>query len=219
MRLHYFTTAQFGLEAIRDKRLKIARINELNDPFEFLGLALRNNIDREKLRKFKNRVDYRIGLICMSQDWQHPLLWSHYADKHRGLCLGFDVSLDINFKPVEYTYERPTLRKIGKTSLSDVNEDDLVRFILIKFDAWKYESEWRCFCPLVQKDPVSDLYFFPLSAEVKLAQVIVGEKSLVTREKLASVLGESAGSVTSFKARAGFNRFEVVENKSQKAWK
>ena len=46
MRLHYFTTAQFGLEAIRDKRLKIARINELNDPFEFLGLALRNNIDR-----------------------------------------------------------------------------------------------------------------------------------------------------------------------------
>jgi hypothetical protein len=37
MRLYHFIRERFGLEAIRDSRLKISRINELNDPFEFLG--------------------------------------------------------------------------------------------------------------------------------------------------------------------------------------
>lgn len=37
MRLYHFTSQKFGLLALKDRRLKIARINELNDPFEFLG--------------------------------------------------------------------------------------------------------------------------------------------------------------------------------------
>ena len=90
MRLHYFTTERFGLEAIRDRRLKVARLDELNDPFEFLGLKLNQN-DRKKLSKWKNNLGNQIGLICMSEVWDHPLLWGHYANKHQGLCLGFDV--------------------------------------------------------------------------------------------------------------------------------
>ena len=35
MRLHYFSNAEYGLLTIRRRRLKLARINELNDPFEF----------------------------------------------------------------------------------------------------------------------------------------------------------------------------------------
>jgi hypothetical protein len=39
MRVYHFTKAVHGLEAIRRRRLKIARISELNDPFEFLQVA------------------------------------------------------------------------------------------------------------------------------------------------------------------------------------
>lgn len=39
LRLYYFTTERYALEAIRDQRLKIARLNELNDPFEFCRQA------------------------------------------------------------------------------------------------------------------------------------------------------------------------------------
>jgi hypothetical protein len=41
MRLYHFLNAEYGLLNIRHRRLKIARINELNDPFEFLGVATR----------------------------------------------------------------------------------------------------------------------------------------------------------------------------------
>ena len=42
MRLYHFLNAEYGLLNIRHRRLKIARINELNDPFEFLGVATKS---------------------------------------------------------------------------------------------------------------------------------------------------------------------------------
>lgn len=217
MRLYYFTTERFGLEAIRDNRIKIARINELNDPFEFLGLALGRD-DRKVMNKWKSSIDSRYGLICMSQDWQHPLLWGHYAEKHHGLCLGFDIAENGTFTKVEYHDERPTLKDLGHSSLAKLNEDDMKKLLFMKFRSWQYESEHRSFCELKDKDPVNDIYFLPFSNEIKLTHVIVGERSSVTRAKLAGVLGDRAATVISFKARVGFRRFEVVENRLKKAW-
>ncbi len=39
MRLYYFTSEEYGLEAIRKNRLKISEINELNDSHDMLSLA------------------------------------------------------------------------------------------------------------------------------------------------------------------------------------
>lgn len=157
----------------------------------------------------------RYGLICMSRDWRHPLLWGHYADKHRGLCLGFDVAKNQFFRQVTYHRERPTLKEIGRNRLADLNESDMQKLLSMKFSAWKYESEHRAFCELKEKDRVNGHYFLPFSENLKLAQVIIGERSSVTSDRLASVLEERVGSVTSFKARAGFQRFEVVKNRSK----
>lgn len=33
----------------------------------------------------------KYGLLCFCETWQSPLLWNHYADRHKGICLGFDV--------------------------------------------------------------------------------------------------------------------------------
>lgn len=217
MRLYYFTTERFGLEAIRDSRLKLARINDLNDPFEFMGLNL-NRADRRTLVKLKNDMSDLFGIICMSGVWNHPLLWGHYAEKHRGLCLGFDVAEKM-CEEVKYRTERPTLKDLDYDTLGDLNETAMFDLLYTKFDAWKYETEYRLFGSLEVRDPVNDLYFYPFSEDLKLAHVIVGERSSITRDRLASVLGERAGTVTSFKARAGFKRFEVVENKSKKAWR
>lgn len=218
MRLYYFTTEQFGIEAIRDGRLKISRINELNDPFEIAALALRGPSRRE-FRDYKNNMAKKFGIICMSRDWHHPLLWGHYADKHRGLCLGFDVADNNKFTEVEYCKERPTLNDLGCKSLNDLDESHMKTLLHMKFSAWEYESEYRAYTVLKEKGPFSELYFLTFAEDLKLAQVIVGERSSITRNRLAGILGESADTVTSFKARAGFQKFEVVENKFKKAWR
>jgi hypothetical protein len=53
---------------------------------------------------------YESGVCCFSTTHSNPLLWSHYGDQHRGLCVGYDVMR----RP------RPRLRKVlyGGTELS-----------------------------------------------------------------------------------------------------
>lgn len=218
MRLYYFTSATFGLQAIRDSRLKIARIDELNDPFEFLGLAL-DRAGSKAMNGFKTLMSGRYGMICMSRDWTHPLQWGHYGDKHKGIVLGFDVPDTEVFEPVKYLPARLTMEEFGLKSLADMTEAHMKDLLGMKFDAWDYEAELRAFCRLEDMDPVSDLYFLPFGELLTLREVIVGARSDVTRARLRKVLGDRAAEVRQFKARAGFKEFAVVENRRQSAWR
>src|SRR5690606_10306833 len=46
---------------------------------------LTHGIEEELLR------DYERGVCCFSASFSSPLLWSHYSDQHRGLCIGYDL--------------------------------------------------------------------------------------------------------------------------------
>ena len=100
MRVYHFIDEQFGLENIKRRRLKIARIGELNDPFEFIARA-EDKLERAALRSTKEAQTKSTGLLCFSKSWKNPVQWSHYADRHRGFCLGFDVP-DTLIKKVTY---------------------------------------------------------------------------------------------------------------------
>lgn len=219
MRLYQFLPEQWGLVAIRDGRLKVSRIAELNDPFEFLGIKMTPEV-RRHLKALKEFVNDAYGLLCLSTCWTHPMLWGHYAESHRGLCLGFDVPDDGPFYPVRYVHDRPTLQDFGRTRPEELDGDDLVKMLFSKFDAWAYESEYRGVVPLsgAYRDPVTDNVFLSFSSALQLREVIVGDRSAVTPERLKSVLGDHHAAVSSFKARPGFLEFEVVRNRSRKAW-
>ena len=67
-------------------------MNELNDPFEFRWVSFSNCEYREQLDATINDLSNDFGLLCFSEDWRNPVQWAHYADKHQGLCFGFEVS-------------------------------------------------------------------------------------------------------------------------------
>ncbi len=92
MRLYHFTNAEYGLSNLREKHLKISRIDQLNDPFEFMGADLSNGDLRKEIEISKDRYNETMGLLCFSKNWDNPVQWGHYADGHKGLCLGFDVA-------------------------------------------------------------------------------------------------------------------------------
>ena len=67
-------------------------------------------------------------------------------------------------------------------------------------------------------ESVDPLHFVPFSAEMKLVQVIVGQRSELSRNKLARCLGKTTTVERVFKARSGFKKFVVVENTLKSAW-
>lgn len=214
MRLYHFTSQKFGLLALEDCRLKIARISELNDPFELLGWNLQDPDTRSKIRQWKAERDAECGILCFSRKWSNPLLWSHYADKHRGMAIGFDVLDKDRYSPVKYRSTRLSTRVGSKLAGADLDS-----VFLTKFTAWQYESEYRSFCRLDQSVHKNGLYFEPFSPTLKLAQVIVGAQSNITRAMLSAAIGDQSSNVTTFKARPAFRSFSVVANQKAALWK
>jgi hypothetical protein len=89
------------------------------------------------------------GVLSLSAKWDCPLMWSHYGDEHRGLCIQYDTSDSAfhNLKPVSYS--RPRAVRItdmiewkikGNTRAKDKVIDT---YFFSKAPQWRYEREWR----------------------------------------------------------------------------
>lgn len=87
------------------------------------------------------------GLYCLSEKNADILMWSHYSNGHRGLCIEFDAFHDAAFAKmmlfgqalkVNYSEERPVL------NLMNIGEpEEYQKALLTKSDHWDYEAEWR----------------------------------------------------------------------------
>ena len=85
------------------------------------------------------------GVCCLSQDPREILMWSHYADQHKGLVLQFDVSINpevfLQAISVEYSADYPVIE------WTDPQENALKIGLLRKFKSWSYEQERRIIRP------------------------------------------------------------------------
>jgi len=114
MRLYKFLTAEFGMKSLREKRLKISIFDDLNDPFELLPYEMKRGF---RLNLISVIMDFAStqGMVCFSSNWKDPVIWAHYSDKHKGLCLGFEVPERLGRK-VRYVKRRlsiPALRVLS----------------------------------------------------------------------------------------------------------
>jgi hypothetical protein len=96
-------------------------------------------------RRLIERIRKRFGVFCMTEAKNNLLMWSHYADSHRGFCLGFSTQEEFfgakRAFPIEkrhYRIERPCINLIAKNY-----KDQIVDALLIKHKPWEYEAEWR----------------------------------------------------------------------------
>ena len=92
--LYHFLPTKFALKAIERRQLKAADLDRVNDPFEALVMAFDSREYEDAFLTFRKDILGRYGTICFSQTWEEPLLWGHYADSLKGICLGFECFYD-----------------------------------------------------------------------------------------------------------------------------
>lgn len=203
MRVYHFINEKFGLESIEKKRLKIARVNDLNDPFELLSYNLANPHSHYAALATKALFEKNNGILCFSTNWWNPLMWSHYADRHKGICLGFDIDDEHQKTKVIYLNNRP--------SIPEKRDQDFGRqFLLTKHEDWKYEEEVRLFCTLDEEDQENDLYFQSFSDDLKLKTVIIGVLSNQTKASINNLLSTYSETVEVFKASLSKHEFKIT---------
>ena len=101
-------------------------------------------------------------IACFSEDVRSILMWSHYADSHRGFALEYDFRSTLNdplprvgLYPVIYSEERydasayltwALLTVMGiKAFNPDISAN--IKAALYKSNLWEYEKEWRMIDP------------------------------------------------------------------------
>jgi len=172
-RVDKFIPAEFGITDLEDRRLKLATIDDLNDPFDLYAIDTTDPRMAYAVTMSVAQVKEDTGLLCFSRNWDNLLLWSHYAAKHTGLCLGFDIPDHSSGASVymDVLYQ-PNLLKIRDAK--DLNLDFAYRSLCTKHESWSYEQEVRILVGIKNQPYEKGLYWAQFGPDLQLREVIIG---------------------------------------------
>lgn len=168
-RLYYYTKAEHLEYILRTGNLKVTQLGHSNDPFEY----------RPSFNDAEEEIKWNLWMptmapctVCLSARMSSPVMWGHYADQGKGVCLVFDIPLrsikvnrkqqlitDDNYKvyrcqsredksfclhEVVYTDERLMLNKVRDYLQSKTQRiNNFFKFFATKSTDWSYEKEFR----------------------------------------------------------------------------
>jgi hypothetical protein len=202
--------------ALSARRLKISRLDRQNDPFELFADTQEDRVRRGEVRAERAAIAAQWGMVCFCRDWHEPVLWGHYAERHQGLCLGFEVA-QARAVPVTYISKRVGPRCLEDAIASSQSADGPPSLAAMKFANWRYENEVRLWARLDEKG--ADLQFIPFSADMKLRSVHLGPRCDVTRAEITKALGKLASDVEIVATRLAFRTFRVVKQRDRSRWR
>ena len=132
------------------------------------------------------------GILSLSELADNILMWSHYAQQHRGICVEFKrassniLGMPDHTSPVRYSIKAPTIdaRSYRIADSEGKNEIEL-SLILTKAADWTYEREWR----VIKYDCADSIQ----SLECKIESITLGLRSEETTQQHILSLAKKMG--------------------------
>ena len=133
-------------EILDNHRLYLSDGKNFNDPFEITVTDKKNH----KIRHIEG-----LHILSLTNSFRNKLIWSHYTDSHKGVCLTVKVPNNLVY-PICYSTKRiyedsdidniiSSSTKITKKSVekdfSPLSKDKKIAYI--KDKKWIYEKEYR----------------------------------------------------------------------------
>lgn len=164
----------------RNRRSEFVINNEiLNKEIEVTRYRLTNYL--EKYHQINEKILYEkqdalYGILSMSMNWKNILMWSHYANNHKGYCIGFwEEKLRTNNSflkggPVIYNPK-------DEYPIIDPNNNNLIEIGFIQTHSkaydWKYEEEYR-FTKIFDEENPSNEERTLIFDDSYIAEIIIG---------------------------------------------
>jgi hypothetical protein len=198
-----------GTAAQREELLAILTSPVIDDMYPQLK-AMFEALESEKsaiVTQFKNS-----GIFCATRNKSNLLMWTHYADQHKGVALGFhpDIARDSFLRllePVSYSNIRPRFyRPLDPLVRSTPSSDpDAMRAFTrslthVKSTEWAYEEEVRVVIPdcIPAGQDATFLPYYPTElVELNIGHRLTGE----ARDKLVAAAVALNEDVSIFQAR------------------
>ncbi|MHC4139792.1 MAG: DUF2971 domain-containing protein [Planctomycetota bacterium] len=169
----YYAYNENSLAVLINKKIWVATPESFNDPFD-CGIEFEDDTDErllenvlgrininpkqagetkqfaiERLNRLKETYFSNVRIFSMSENNDNILMWSHYAEQHKGFCIEFIRESDNNLgnfemaKPINYTEDYTKVKFLDSTG--NVSKSIASDSFYTKSRDWHYEKEWRLF--------------------------------------------------------------------------
>lgn len=159
-----------ALECVSENVIWVSKPQDFNDPFEYSfridpDMPIAEVIKRKKDATHENYMEKQLeliekimgnfligGIFSVSETKINSLMWSHYADSHKGFCIGYGKKSDNQLS--EKTCHKVSYGKYSSFGLmelwkgfeqdnQDIKKKVFKAMVLAKDPNWQYEREWR----------------------------------------------------------------------------
>lgn len=217
MRLYHFIEPQYLLSSILKNQIKLSTIATLNDPYEMMPSFPEADGTYPPICRVRERmldILKNTGIFSMTANLKSPALWAHYAAKHRGVALEFDIPEERlgGVEPIQYTNQRVVIGPSDDMTNPDVFERKFKEMIRTKATCWKYEDEYRWVFRLQRKDVYMDeagLFYRHMPEE--LTRIILGIDCILLEDGIRKALEwVGFGDISITRARMSDAGFEII---------
>jgi hypothetical protein len=179
--------------------------------FKTLAQKFKDQAASDAKTWFEMKQTYRV--LCLSAVHDHILMWSHYADNHRGVVLEFRPM--IFARPVVYSTEVPVAASLqeyvgwltGERLKPDAS-DGFEKSVYTKSSVWAYENEWRV---LDKRSSDKEPFFYRDFHPQELVAVYFGCRiSPEGRKRMMGIVAGWESPVSLFQMRDERIRFELT---------
>lgn len=152
---------------------EISDMNEIELILKRCSIQCNTEIKKEFEKKYisDDHLCKNLGVVCFSSDFKSLLMWSHYADFHKGFCLKYDaknipgdlpkiikfldnMNHDITYKdshpkrllvPILYLdHMLPICETFTDSNITGLQHHlHIIECCSCKSKVWEYEKEWR----------------------------------------------------------------------------
>lgn len=149
------------------------------------------------------QIDSLFGVFSLTSEKNNFLMWSHYADSHKGICIGFNSEILFNtvagtLGPVTYKMEFPVKDFYTEDVFTEHN-----RLIATKGEYWEYEKEYR----LTKMNAAKSKFNIPLEG---IEEVIFGIwVSNQLKLELLEIIKKNIPNCKVFETKLSKKRFEL----------
>ena len=172
---YHFLSSRNAIHDIERQMIRVSTLDTLNDPFELMPyLRYKRGEDIKQYMKIRDEISGLYGLLCFSGTCNEPLLWSHYADRHKGIALGFNFDMN-NVIKVIYS-NNPIREQIELTDNFIINKNRFLDLAKIKYKKWEHEDEYRMLVDLKNCIRIDGHYFYRFGNNLKIREIRLGAK-------------------------------------------
>lgn len=165
--LYKYVTMEAAKLILGNGTLRYQTPDKFNDPLDpHFALIDMSNIIKQRAERLPTNIDrdnyiiettkisreiikkhvYTTGILCLSLSNTHTLMWSHYANAHTGICIGFKylgIQADgVSAFKVKYDDEIKPMPILNPV-VQDDNYIAMMNLLCRKAKVWEYEQEVR----------------------------------------------------------------------------